>query len=148
MTALDPYGNTATSETGSLNVTFSGANASPLGDNPTANGVDFLSNVALVFVNGIVSVPIVLDKAESANVAATAGASNAPFPLSVTVAPPAAVSFQLSGSATQTQNTAQTLTHEGHRCVRQFCEHLYRDCRVLFNRSAGFAARHAHLYCE
>jgi len=60
-TALDPYGNTATSYTGSHNLTFSGASASPGGNAPTVadsagTAVPFGTATALNFSSGVASV--------------------------------------------------------------------------------------------
>jgi hypothetical protein len=60
-TALDPYGNTATSYTGARNLTFSGASASPNATVPTvvnssSSAIPFGSATAINFNSGVASV--------------------------------------------------------------------------------------------
>jgi len=109
--ALDTFGNTATSSNGPLNVTFSGAAASANGSQPTGNGQNFGTSIPLVFINGVVSAPIVLVKDEVALVAAVSGAINTPSALSVDVQPANAAALTLSTSVgTQFQNQSLTYT--------------------------------------
>jgi hypothetical protein len=95
-TALDVYGNTATSYAGSKNITFSGAEASPGGTLPTvvsAAGalVNFGSPTALTFTAGVAAVTssknglTKLGKAAATNVAATDGTLTTALPLALTV---------------------------------------------------------------
>jgi hypothetical protein len=96
-TAQDAYGNTATSYTGSKNITFSGASASPSGALPTVVNsagavVNFGSPTALTFSSGVAAVSsskngyAKLSKAGSTSVGATDGALTTPTPLALTVA--------------------------------------------------------------
>jgi hypothetical protein len=96
-TAQDAYGNTATTYTGSKNITFSGASASPSGAMPTVVNsagtvVNFGSPTALTFSSGVAAVAsskngyAKLPKAGSTSVAATDGTLTTPTPLALTVA--------------------------------------------------------------
>jgi hypothetical protein len=96
-TAQDAYGNTATGYTGSKNITFSGASASPSGAlptvvNSTGTVVNFGSPTALNFSSGVAAVSASkngvakLNKAGSTSVAATDGTLATPTPLALTVA--------------------------------------------------------------
>lgn len=97
-TAQDPYGNTATSYTGSKNITFSGAGASPSGALPTVVNsagtvVNFGSATALTFTAGVAAVAASkngyakLPKAEATSVSATDGTLTTAVPLALTVSP-------------------------------------------------------------
>ncbi len=110
ITALDADGNTATSYTGSHSLTFSGASASPSGNNPTvtnASGtaVNFGTATPLTFTSGVASVSttpgeavMTLYNAVSANITASATSPTlASNTLSVTVSPGAtATALKLS----------------------------------------------------
>jgi hypothetical protein len=107
-TAQDVYGNTATTYTGSKNITFSGASASPSGALPTvvnAAGtvVNFGSPTALSFSSGVAAVSASkngvakLSKASSTSVAATDGSLTTATPLALTVAVGAASELALLG---------------------------------------------------
>jgi hypothetical protein len=96
-TAQDVYGNTATAYTGSKNITFSGASASPSGALPTVVNsagtvVNFGSATALAFTAGVAAVSsskngvAKLNKVGATNVAATDGTLTTPTPLALTVA--------------------------------------------------------------
>ncbi|HMJ73116.1 MAG TPA: hypothetical protein VK471_07135 [Solirubrobacterales bacterium] len=84
ITAQDAFGNTATSYTGSKNLTFAGAEASPSGAAPTVANKDgaavaFGSPTTLTFTSGVASVSaskngvLILNKVGAANVTATDG---------------------------------------------------------------------------
>ena len=99
ITAKDPYGNTATSYTGSHSLTFGGAN--PAGTtqpkvvgNDIPGGHAFGSPTPISFTSGVASVSggmngvMTLYKAEAANITVTDGSiDNSAGPLSVTVDP-------------------------------------------------------------
>lgn len=95
-TAQDAYGNTATAYTGSKNITFSGASASPSGAlptvvNSTGTVVNFGSPTALSFSSGVAAVSASkngyakLNKAGATSVTATDGTLTTPTPLALTV---------------------------------------------------------------
>jgi hypothetical protein len=105
-TAQDVYGNTATAYTGSKNITFSGASASPSGAQPTVVNsagtvVNFGSLTALTFTAGVAAVSASkngyakLNKAGATNVSATDGALTTPTPLALTVSVGAASKLAL-----------------------------------------------------
>ncbi len=112
-TAQDAYGNTATAYTGSKNITFSGASASPSGALPTVVNsagtvVNFGSPTALTFTAGVAAVSASkngyakLSKAGATNVSATDGTLTTPAPLALTVSVGAASKlalFELTASA-------------------------------------------------
>jgi hypothetical protein len=112
-TALDVYGNTATAYTGSKNITFLGASASPSGALPTVVNsagtvVNFGSPTALTFTAGVAAVSssknglAKLNKAGATNVSATDGTLTTPTPLALTVAVGTASKlalFELTASA-------------------------------------------------
>ena len=85
ITAVDPYGNTNTSYTGSHNLTFSGANSStspvtaPTVTNNAAAAINFGSATAITFTNGVSSSggSMKLYKAESPAIAVTDGTISA-----------------------------------------------------------------------
>ncbi len=106
-TAQDPYGNTATGYTGSKNITFSGASASPSGALPTvvnsAGGiVNFGSPTALTFTAGVAAVGsskngyAKLNKAGATAVSAGDGTLATATPLALTVAAAAASRLAIS----------------------------------------------------
>lgn len=95
-TAQDVYGNTAATYTGSKNITFSGASASPSGAMPTVVNstgtvVNFGSPTALTFSSGVAAVAsskngyAKLSKAGATSVSATDGTLTTPTPLALTV---------------------------------------------------------------
>jgi hypothetical protein len=112
-TALDVYGNTATTYAGSKNITFSGATASPSGALPTVVSsagtvVNFGSPTALTFTAGIAAVAASknglakLNKAGATSVSATDGSLTTPTPLALSVSVGAASKlalFELAASA-------------------------------------------------
>lgn len=107
-TAQDAYGNTATAYTGSKNITFSGASASPSGALPTVVNsagtvVNFGSPTALTFSSGVAAVSASkngyakLNKAGSTSIAATDGTLTTPTPLVLTVSVGSASKLALAG---------------------------------------------------
>ncbi|HVQ60221.1 MAG TPA: hypothetical protein VMS60_15070 [Solirubrobacterales bacterium] len=105
-TAQDVFGNTATAYTGSKNITFSGAVASPSGALPTVvnsanSAINFGSATALTFTAGV-AIPassrngfVKLTKAVATSVSATDGTLSTPTPLALTVSPGAAARVAL-----------------------------------------------------
>jgi hypothetical protein len=92
ITALDTYGNTATSYTGTHNLTFGGANAigtyKPTVTNSSGTAVNFGSTTAITFSNGISSGAgdvMTLYKTGTANITATDGTITNGTGLAVTV---------------------------------------------------------------
>lgn len=107
ITALDVYGNTATAYTGSHNLTFSGASASPSGAAATivssaGTATPFGSATAIGFSGGVASVTsekngvMKLNKAEVANITVSDGSISTPAPLAITVAVAAAAKLALT----------------------------------------------------
>jgi hypothetical protein len=105
-TAQDVYGNTATTYTGSKNITFSGASASPSGALPTVvdsagTVVNFGSPTALTFTAGAAAAAASkngvgkLNKAGATSVSATDGTLTSPAPLALTVSVAAASNLAL-----------------------------------------------------
>ncbi|MDQ8168695.1 MAG: Ig-like domain-containing protein, partial [Gemmatimonadota bacterium] len=95
--ALDANGNVATGYTGAKNLTFSGASASPAGNDPTASATAFGTTTSVTFTAGeATGVALVLFKAETAVIAATDGSVSATGAdrLDVTVAAVAASAAQ------------------------------------------------------
>ncbi|MGN6558715.1 MAG: hypothetical protein ACTHLH_12005 [Solirubrobacterales bacterium] len=95
-TAQDVYGNTATGYTGSKNITFAGASASPSGALPTVvnsagTAVNFGSATSLSFSSGVATPAsskngfAKLNKVETAAIAASDGTISTSAPLSLTV---------------------------------------------------------------
>jgi len=95
-TAQDAYGNTATSYTGSKNITFAGASASPSGALPTVvnsagTAVNFGSATSLSFSSGVATPAsskngfTKLNKAETAAITAGDGTISTSAPLALTV---------------------------------------------------------------
>lgn len=113
LTAQDTYGNTVTSYTGSKNITFSGATASPSGTSPTVvnaagTATNFGSATALTFTSGVAATSSSknglarLPKAGSASVSATDGTISTASALAFTVSagPASRVAFDgLTSSA-------------------------------------------------
>ena len=107
-TAQDTYGNTATTYTGSHNITFSGASTSAGGTVPTVvnsagTAVAFGGETALTFTAGVAAVAssknglMKLYKAEAASLTASDGTVSTAAPLTVTVAAIAASKLALTG---------------------------------------------------
>jgi hypothetical protein len=100
-TAVDAYGNTATGYTGSKNITFAGATASPSGALPTVvnaagTAINFGSATALTFTSGVATPAsskngfMKLNKVEAAAITATDGTISTPTSLALTVSTGAA----------------------------------------------------------
>ncbi|HEX3041131.1 MAG TPA: hypothetical protein VHP56_03470 [Solirubrobacterales bacterium] len=105
-TAQDVYGNTATAYTGSKNITFAGATASPSGALPTVvnaagTAVNFGTATALTFTNGVATPAsskngfTKLNKVETANVTASDGTISTSAALALTVSTGAAARVAL-----------------------------------------------------
>jgi hypothetical protein len=122
VTALDAFGNTAVSYTGSKNLTFGGAGVSVGGNHPTVSSgtgvaTNFGTAEAITFTNGVASVAganngvMKLYKAETASVTVAAGAVTNGAGLSITVSVGAAASLVLAAaSTTPTAGVADNLT--------------------------------------
>jgi len=96
ITAQDAYNNVATAYTGTKNLTFSGASASPSGTLPTVanssgTATNFGTATAITFTSGVATVSsgkngvMKLNRAESANITVSDGSISSPSPLAVTV---------------------------------------------------------------
>jgi hypothetical protein len=107
-TAQDAYGNTATGYTGSKNLTFAGATASPSGAQPTVvnaagTAVNFGAATALTFASGVATPAsskngfTKLNKVETASVTASDGTISTAAALSLPVSTGAANRVALSG---------------------------------------------------
>ena len=88
ITALDIYGNTATAYTGSKNLTFSGASASPSGTAPTvtnASGtaIAFGTVTPITFASGTVTRVLKIYRAGAANISVSDGTISMDSPLAV-----------------------------------------------------------------
>jgi hypothetical protein len=105
-TAQDTYGNTATGYTGTKNITFAGATASPSGTLPTVvnaagTAVNFGTAAALTFTSGVATPAsskngfTKLNKVETANVTASDGAISTSAALPLTVSTGAAAKVAL-----------------------------------------------------
>ncbi len=104
-TAFDPYGNTATSYTGSRNLTFSGSSASPNGTLPTVTSsggtaIAFGAVTAINFNSGVAKVSssnngvMKLNRAGAASVVVSDGTiSSAPLSVTVSPGPPSRLAF-------------------------------------------------------
>jgi len=111
ITAQDASGSTVTTYTGSHNLTFSGASASPGGNAPTVSNssgteVAFGSATAITFAAGVATVStskngaMKLYRSGSASVNVSDGTLSSTTPLEVTVSPLAASKFALSATTT------------------------------------------------
>ena len=109
-TAQDAYGNTAASYTGSKNITFSGAAASPSGTaatvvNAAGTVVNFGSVTALTFANGVATPAsskngfAKMAATGAASVTASDGTISTPVALALTTSAGAAAKVALSGVA-------------------------------------------------
>jgi hypothetical protein len=105
-TAQDVYANTATGYTGSKNITFAGATASPSGAQPTVvnaagTAINFGTAAALTFTNGVATPAsskngfTKLNKVEAANVTAGDGSISTAAALPLTVSTGAAARVAL-----------------------------------------------------
>jgi len=122
ITAKDAANSTVTTYTGSHNLVFSGASASPSGTAPTVVNsagtvVNFGSATALTFTSGVASVSssknglMRLYAAGSSTISASEGSISTSPNLAVTVSPAAASKFALSAaSTTPTAGAADNLT--------------------------------------
>jgi hypothetical protein len=125
-TALDTYGNTVTTYTGSHNLVFSGASASPGGNLPTVTNaageaIAFGTATPIAFSSGVASVSttkngvMALYRAGSASISVSEGAITAAAPLAITVSPAAMSKLALGvesttpavGAADRVTTTAQ-----------------------------------------
>jgi hypothetical protein len=107
-TAQDPYGNTATTYTGSHNLTFSGSSASPSGTLPmvadsSGAAINFGEATAITFTSGVATVvsttkngAMKLNRAGAASITVSDGTISNPTPLAVTVSPGAAARWGLA----------------------------------------------------
>ncbi|HEV7483167.1 MAG TPA: fibronectin type III domain-containing protein [Solirubrobacterales bacterium] len=101
-TAQDPYGNTATSYTGSHSITFSGATTSPSGAaanviNTAGTAINFGAATVLTFTSGATATRVLkLNKAEVASVTATDGTISTATPVTFTVSVGAASRWALT----------------------------------------------------
>jgi alpha-tubulin suppressor-like RCC1 family protein len=122
VTALDAYGNTATSYAGSHSLTFSGANTigsfSPTVTNSSGTAVNFGTATALNFVSGVASVTgssngaMTLYRAETANVNATGGGFTTNT-VQFAVGAGAFASFTVTNPGTHTAGSAFNLAISG-----------------------------------
>jgi hypothetical protein len=121
ITAKDAYENTVTTYTGSKNLTFSGASASPSGALPTVanssgSAINFGSATAITFSSGAVTASstkngaMKLNLAGPANITVSDGTISNPIPLAVTVSIGAAARWGI----TNTSVSAGTL---GSNCL-------------------------------
>jgi hypothetical protein len=105
--AKDAYENTVTTYTGTKNLTFSGASASPSGALPTvanssSSAVNFGSATAIAFTSGVATATstkngaMKLNRAGAASITVSDGAISNPVPLAVTVSPAAAARWGLT----------------------------------------------------
>jgi hypothetical protein len=106
-TAQDSYGNTVTTYTGSHNLTFSGASASPNATAPTVanssgTATAFGTATAITFTSGVASVSssknglLKLYRAESASVSVTDGTISSAASIAFTVTPTTAARWALT----------------------------------------------------
>ncbi len=122
ITAKDASNATVTSYTGSHSLVFSGASASPAGNQPTVvntsgTAINFGSATALTFTNGVAAVGssknglLKIFKAGAANIVATEGSLTTPTPLALTVSSGAQTKFVLAAAAaTPTAGDTDNLT--------------------------------------
>jgi hypothetical protein len=111
ITAQDAAGSTVTTFTGSHSLVFSGASASPGGNQPTVassggTAVAFGTATALTFTNGVASVTsgkngvLKLYGVGEANVTASEGSLTDPTPLAIAVSPATASKYSLAATTT------------------------------------------------
>jgi hypothetical protein len=111
ITAKDLNNSTVTTYTGSHNLVFSGATASPGGTSPTVvnssgGSISFGSNTALTFTGGVASVSsskngvLKLYRSGVANIVATEGSITTPAPLVLTVGAAAVSKFAVAAATT------------------------------------------------
>jgi len=106
-TAQDSYGNTVTTYTGSHNLTYSGASASPSGTKPTVvdslgTATNFGTATAITFTAGVAAVSssknglLKLYKAESPSISVSDGSISSAAPIVFTVTPAAVSRWALT----------------------------------------------------
>ncbi len=120
ITAKDTYGNTATSYSGSRNLTFAGANAigtyNPTVANSSGTAVNFGTATAISFTGGVATVSgstngvMRLYRAQTASITASEGGSYTSNAVSVTVSSAPPSSFTVTNPGTRTAGTAFTVT--------------------------------------
>jgi hypothetical protein len=121
ITAIDTYGNLATSYAGSKSLTFSGAATigtnKPTVANSSGTATAFGTATAITFSAGVATVSsskngaMTLYKAESPNISVTDGTVTTATPLAVTVVPATAAKFALTATTvTPTAGAADSLT--------------------------------------
>jgi hypothetical protein len=121
ITAIDTYGNLATSYAGSKSLTFSGAATigtnKPTVANSSGTATAFGTATAITFTAGVATVSsskngaMTLYKAESPSISVTDGTVTTATPLAVTVAPAAAAKFALTATTvTPTAGAADSVT--------------------------------------
>ena len=120
ITALDTYGNTATSYTASHNLTFSGATAigtfNPTVTNSSGVATNFGTATAITFTNGVAAVSgsnngvMKLYRAQTVNIVVTDGSHTNGTGLAVTVSAGAPSSFTIPTPSTRTAGTAFNVT--------------------------------------
>lgn len=121
ITAIDAYGNLATSYNGSKSLTFSGATTigsfKPTVVSSAGTATAFGTATAITFSAGVATVSsskngvMTLYKAESPSISVTDGTVTTATPLAVTVAPAAAAKFALGATTTTpTAGAADNLT--------------------------------------
>jgi hypothetical protein len=125
VTAYDAWNNQATTYTGDVAVTFSGANPSPntfgtaftptvTNKNPTAT--NFGVATTITFTGGVATRSMVLYNVETAHIVATAGSITTPvitgydYRLAVLVNHAADSFFAITGNSTQTAGVSQNIT--------------------------------------
>jgi hypothetical protein len=119
-TALDAYGNVATSYTGSKSLTFSGATViganKPTVSNSSGTATAFGTATAITFTAGVATISTTkngvmkLYDAEEAGISVSDGSISSEVPLMVTVGPAAASKLVLVAAATATAGSASNLT--------------------------------------
>ena len=120
ITAVDQYGNTAPSYTGSHSLTFGGASASPDANNPTVSNssgtaVAFGTATSINFTSGVATVSgssngvMVIYKSGAATITVTDGSITNGAGTSVTVSPATAATFGVVETGTPTAGTSFTV---------------------------------------
>jgi alpha-tubulin suppressor-like RCC1 family protein len=116
ITALDAYGNIATSYTGSPNLTFSGPTAigafTPTVTNASGTATNFGTATAITFANGVSTLGGVMKlyRAQSVNIVVSDGSHTNGTGLAVTVSSAPPSSFTVTNPGTRTAGTAFTVT--------------------------------------
>src|SRR5438132_733645 len=104
ITALDAYGNTATSYTGDHDLTFGGAatigSFHPTVTDKSSVPTNFGTATTITFANGVATATMKLYKAESTSISVTDGTHTNGAGLGVTVAPASAASLSLAAQTT------------------------------------------------